>query len=271
MDINSILLPAVSLGGMGLLFGLGLGYAGKKFKVEVDPKLTQIREALPGVNCGGCGFTGCDAFAAAVVSGEAKANGCTVGGAPVTQAVSDIMGIVAEIKEKQVSFVKCAGNLDKSNFRYEYFGLNDCKAAMQLTGGGAKACVYGCLGCGSCVRACMFDALSIENGIAVVDKEKCTACGMCVGMCPKNLIELVPYKSQVKVCCSSKDTGKAVRGVCTVGCIGCKLCQKACPSDAITVENNLASIDYDKCTMCGECTKKCPTKAISGITDSLMQ
>ncbi len=266
MDINGIALAVASLGGMGVLFGLGLGYAGEKFKVYEDPNLGSVRDALPGANCGGCGFAGCDAFAAAVCEGKAKPNGCPVGGAESTQKISDILGIKAEIKEKHVSFVKCGGNLNFSNFRYDYYGINDCKAAMQLSGGGAKACSYGCLGCGSCVRACKFDALHIVDGIALVDREKCTACGMCVPQCPKDLLELVPYRSGVRAACNSHDTGKTVRALCKVGCIACKMCEKACAYDAVHVTDNLARIDYSKCVECNECAKKCPTGTIVSTT-----
>lgn len=265
MDINVILLPVLSLGGLGLFFGLGLGWAGVMFKVEEDPKIGMIKESLPGVNCGGCGFTGCEQYAIAVAEGNAKANACTVGGAATTQKISDILGIKAEIAERMVAFVKCNGNLDKSTFRYEYFGMNDCFAAMQLTGGGAKSCPHGCLGCGSCVNACAFGALSLVNGIAQVDKEKCIACGKCIPKCPKQIIEFVPYSKTVLVACNSKDAGKLAKSRCTVSCIGCKLCQKACPHEAISVENNLAHVDYSKCTMCGDCGQKCPTGAIIGV------
>ncbi len=260
--LNNIILPMVSLGGMGLLFGLGLGYAGIKFKVEEDPRFAPIRDALPGANCGGCGFVGCDAFAKAVLAGEAKPNGCPVGGANSTIKISEVLGVVPEIKEREVAFVKCAGNENKSTFRYEYFGLDDCNAAQQLAGGGSKSCTFGCLGGGSCVRACQFGAISIEEGIALVDKEKCTACGKCAAACPRALIELVPYSSEVKVACNSTDNGKVVRSHCTVGCIGCKLCTKACGVAAIAVDNNLAKVAYDKCTQCGDCAKKCPMKTI---------
>ncbi len=266
MDMSIILNSVMSLGAMGLLFGLGLGYASLKFKVEEDPNLPLIREALPGANCGGCGFPGCDGLANAIVKGEAKPSDCPVGGAETNIKICEILGIKPEIKERQVSFVKCAGNLHKSNFRYEYFGMQDCNAASHLAGGGSKSCPYGCLGGGSCVRACKFDALHIVDGIALVDKEKCTACGMCVKSCPKNLIELIPYASQVKVACSSKDPGKLVRGFCTVGCIGCKMCQKACGVEAIAVNDNLAAIDYSKCTACNDCVKKCPMSTIQSET-----
>ncbi len=267
MDM-SILYSVASLSGMGLLFGLGLGYAGIKFKVEEDPKLPLIREALPGANCGGCGFPGCDGLADAILKSLAKPNACPVGGADTVIKISEVLGIKAEIKEKQVSFIKCRGNCNKSNFRYDYYGLLDCNAATQLAGGGSKSCSYGCLGGGSCVTACKFGAIDIVEGIAVVNRERCTACGMCVEACPKKLIELIPYKSGVKVNCNSNDNGKVVRGNCTVGCIGCKMCEKACEFDAVHVTDMLAKIDYNKCTECNACVKKCPMNTITSASYS---
>lgn len=266
MELTTILYPVLTLGVMGVVFGVGLGYAGVMFRVEEDPNLPLILEALPGANCGGCGFPGCSGFAAAVIEGKAKPNGCPVGGADSTLKICEVLGIKAEIKEREVSFVKCAGNCNQATFRYEYFGVDDCNAAAHLAGGGSKSCAYGCLGGGSCVRACKFDAIHIVDGIALVDKEKCTACTMCVKACPNNLIELVPYSATVKVACGSKDTGKVVRSHCTVGCIGCKACTKVCNDDAIHVEDNLARITYDKCTHCNECVKKCPMYTIQSET-----
>lgn len=265
MNISSILYSVATISGMGLIFGLGLGYAGKIFAVKEDENIGLIRNALPGANCGGCGFSGCDALAAAIAKGEAKPNACPVGGAKCTQEIADILGTEAEISAKVASFIKCGGSLSKSTFRYDYFGLDDCRAVSMLAGGGSKACAFGCLGNGSCLRACEFDAITIVDGIAVVDNDKCTACGMCIATCPRKLLELVPYDSKVRVSCNSHESGKVVRTLCTVGCIACKMCTRACKYDAIHVVDNLAHVDYDKCVQCGECVKKCPTKVIQII------
>ncbi len=257
-----ILLPVLALGGMAVLFGLILGFAGEKLKVEEDERIPKVIDVLPGANCGGCGFTGCAAFAKAVVEGKAEVTGCPVGGEKVAVKVADAMGIVPEIKDKEVAFVKCAGDCDKASNKYEYYGADDCNMAFNLATSTSKGCGYGCMGHGSCVKSCEFDAIHIVNGIAVVDKEKCVACKKCIAVCPKKLIELVPHKNKVLVNCNSNDNGKVVKQNCQVGCIGCKICEKNCEFDAIHVENNLAKVDYSKCTMCNVCVEKCPTKAI---------
>lgn len=262
MDFTSILYPILSISGMGLLFGIALGFAGRIFYVEEDPKIGEVRDALPGANCGGCGFAGCDAFAVAVAVGDAPVNGCPVGGDAVAEKVADIMGVKAEASIKKAAYIKCVGNCEKAVYKYNYFGMDDCKAVNQLAGNGAKACGMGCIGNGTCVKACPYNAIRIVDGIAEVDSNKCTACGICVSTCPRQLIEIIPIEKKVRVGCNSLDSGKVVRQICSVGCIGCKICEKACDFDAIHVNNFLAKVDYDKCTLCGECVKKCPTKVI---------
>lgn len=259
--ITGIIIAAAIVGVTGLVIGILLGVAGKVFEVEVDEKEVAIRECLPGNNCGGCGYAGCDSLAKAIASGDAPANGCPVGGAPVAAKISEIVGGEVEVVKK-VAFVKCSGTCDKAKDRFKYTGNQSCKEAASTTGGGQKGCSYGCLGFGSCVKACQFDAIHIVDGIAHVDKEKCVACGKCTLECPKNLIELVPYTAEHLVQCSSKDMGKEVKSVCQAGCIGCKMCEKQCEFDAIHVENNIAKIDYEKCTGCGKCAEKCPCKVI---------
>ena len=262
MSITGIVFAAIIVGGTGLFIGAFLGIAGKKFAVEVDEREEAIIEALPGNNCGGCGYAGCSGLAAAIVKGEAEVGGCPVGGAPVAAKVAKIMGIEAESQEKMVAFVKCAGTCDKANQDYDYYGVKDCVMVNLMQNGGPKSCNYGCLGYGTCVAACPFDAIHIVDGVAVVDKDACKACGKCIAACPKKLIELVPYKQKHLVQCSSQDKGKDVMSVCKVGCIGCKMCEKVCEFDAIKVVDNIAHIDPSKCTNCGKCAEKCPKKII---------
>ena len=253
MSLTGIILAVVIVGGTGLFIGVFLGIAGKKFAVETDEREEAILDVLPGNNCGGCGYAGCSGLAAAIVAGEAEVGGCPVGGAPVAEKIAAIMGVEAGSQERQVAFVKCAGTCEKAVTEYNYYGVKDCLMASQMQDGGAKGCAFGCLGYGSCVAACPFDAIHIVDGIAVVDKEACKACGKCVAACPKKLIELIPYKQQTFVQCNSNEKGKALMDVCQVGCIGCRLCERSCEAGAITVTNFLAHIDADKCTNCGVC------------------
>ena len=262
MSVTGIILAAAVVGGTGLVISILLGIASEKFKVPVDEKEIAVRECLPGNNCGGCGFAGCDALAKAIAQGEAPVSACPVGGSAVAAKIGEIIGVETGDMEKMVAFVKCAGTCEKASSKYKYFGNEDCVSAISVPGGGPKACEYGCTGFGSCVKVCDFDAIHIVNGIALVDKEKCVACGKCVSVCPKSLIELVPYKAEHKVACNSKAFGKAVKEVCAAGCIGCKLCVKTCEDGAITVENNIAHIDYSKYTGCDKCAEKCPAKVI---------
>lgn len=262
MNGMAIITAAAVISIIGLLVGLLLGVAAKAFAVEVDEKEILVREQLPGNNCGGCGYAGCDALAKAIAQGEASVDACPVGGDPVGKAIAKIMGVTAGDKEREVAFVKCAGTCDKAEIKYNYYGIYDCKKLALIPGNGDKACSYGCMGYGSCVRACPFDAIHIVNGVAKVDKEKCKACGKCIAECPKHIIELVPYKAKHVVQCSSQDKGKAVKDVCSTGCIGCGLCVKQCEFDAISVENNIAHIDQSKCTGCGKCAEKCPSHVI---------
>ena len=262
MNVRAIIFAAVVVGGVGILIGFFLGVSGEKFKVEVDEREVAVTEALPGNNCGGCGYAGCSGLAAAIVKGEAPVNQCPVGGAPVAAKIGEIMGVKAEEGERKAAFVKCAGTCEKANQDYEYTGVQDCAAMAFVPNGGPKSCNYGCLGFGNCVKACPFDAIHVVDGVAVVDKDACKACGKCVAACPKHLIELLPVSAKHIVQCSSKDKGKDVMKACSVGCIACHLCEKNCPSDAVHVVDNVAYIDQEKCTKCGLCAEKCPKKII---------
>lgn len=262
MDAMGIVLAAAIIGCTGLLIGLLLGFAGKKLAVEIDEKEAGVREQLPGNNCGGCGFAGCDALAKAIAKGEAPVNACPVGGPPVAEKIGAIMGVSADAGEKKVAFVKCSGTCDKTERKANYYGVEDCRMAAVIPGKNDKKCTYGCMGLGSCVKSCDFDAIHIISGVALVDKEKCVACGKCIKACPNGLIEFVPYTAKHAVGCSSKDKGVAVKAACDTGCIGCGICVKQCESGAVALENNLAHIDQDKCTGCGKCAKKCPQKII---------
>ncbi|MGA1847055.1 RnfABCDGE type electron transport complex subunit B [Deferribacter abyssi] len=252
----------IVVGASGFAAGFGLLLASKKFSVEKDPRIEDVNELLPGANCGGCGYPGCSALAEAIVSGDTPPTACPVGGAELAEKIGELLGLEVGTTVKKVAKIKCKGGHNECPSKYDYYGPLDCHAIV-LLGGGNKGCIYGCVGGGSCVKACNFDALKMgENGIPVVDEDKCTACGLCVKACPRNLIELIDVEKRYLVTCSSKDKGVETKKVCSVGCIACRLCAKNCPVDAIMVENNVAFIQPEKCTNCGKCEEVCPTKAI---------
>lgn len=261
--IMNILYAVLSLGSLGVIFGIALGYASKKLAIEADPRVSRIRQALPGANCGGCGFPGCDAFAEALVNGEGAVNGCTVGGIQVADVLGEILGIKVEGVEKRTAFVNCNGNCSNKKIIPDTHRYYTCVDAHENLGEISSGCSYSCLGLGTCVSVCKFEALDIVNGIAKVNEKKCTSCGACIKVCPRELIELIPVTKRVRVGCSSKDSGKVVKINCSAGCIGCKVCEKNCPYDAIHVNDFLAKVDYNKCVNCGVCAEKCPTSAIT--------
>ncbi|MBQ8509132.1 MAG: RnfABCDGE type electron transport complex subunit B [Clostridia bacterium] len=260
-NIQNILFAALWFALMGGLLGLALAIASKVFAVKVDERIPAISEKLPGANCGGCGYAGCSALAEAIVKGEAKTSACVVGGDAVASEIAAIMGMKAEKTVRMRAQVMCSGSAEFAKRKYNYEGAPDCIAATRL-GGGNKLCPNGCIGLGTCVSICPFDAIRIENGVSAVDYEKCQGCGKCVEACPKHIIKLIPYDSTHWVGCMSVDKGAVARSYCDVGCISCRICEKNCQHDAIHVNNFVAVIDYDKCVMCGVCVEKCPRKII---------
>lgn len=262
MSAAGILTATVVVGAVGIFVGLFLGVAGMKFKVQVDEKEEAVLAALPGNNCGGCGFAGCSGLAAAIARGEAPVNACPVGGEPVGKTIAAIMGVEAGASRRLTAFVACQGDCDRTTKNYDYFGAEDCRMMGFVPDGGPKSCNSGCLGYGTCVKVCRFDAIHVVNGVAVVDREACKACGKCVAVCPKKLISLVPYEAKFAVACSSRDKGPVTMKACQTGCIGCGICVKNCPGQAVSVADFHATIDQEKCTGCGTCAEKCPKKAI---------
>ena len=257
----NVIIPTLIIAAAGLFFGLVLGIVSKVFEVKKDERIDKIAEILPGANCGGCGFAGCSAYAEEIVLNGAEVNCCSVGGADAAAKISAVMGKEAGEFVRKTARVMCNGNCENAKTKYIYSGIKDCFAASRVADG-QKECIYGCLGFGNCVEACEFGALSIVDGVARVDPEKCAACGKCVVRCPKKLIKLLPYDKTTSVLCSNRDKGAVARTVCDVSCIGCGICAKNCPNEAITVTDFLAGIDYEKCVDCGICSEKCPRHAI---------
>ena len=271
--MNFILIAVAVLGGIGLIAALVLFVCSKKFAVYEDPRIAQVNALLPGANCGGCGFAGCGGMADALVKGADGGSidglNCPVGGSEVMSQVADLLGIAIANGEAQVAVVRCNGTCELRPHIAEYDGLHTC-AAMNSCGAGETACGYGCLGCGDCVSACQFGAISInaETGLPEVDQDKCTSCGACVKACPRHIIELRkkgPKGRRVFVSCMNKDKGAVAMKACKAACIGCSKCVKECQFEAITVENNLSYIDPQKCRLCRKCVEVCPTKAIHAV------
>lgn len=249
------------LGSLGAIFGVGLAVASKRFAVQSDPRLDKILGLLPGANCGVCGGAGCFGFAESILSGKLSIDACRVSEEKVKEEIARLLGQKLEQETKKAAVLHCAGG-EKVKERFIYQGIKTC-AAANLVLGGQKACVYGCLGFGDCVRVCPFGAISMSpQGIPVIDEAKCKACNKCVIACPKKLFSLAPVTGRVIVSCSSHDSGRDTKAVCPVGCIACGLCQKTCRFNAIHVIDNLAVIDYAKCTSCAECVRVCPMKTI---------
>ena len=266
-----IVIAIALLGGLGLVFGLVLAAASKVFYVETDPRLEQLNACLPGANCGGCGYAGCGAYAEAVLNGEAPIGACASGGNECAQAMAAIMGVKAKAVTRKVALVRCSGEkfYDKdgnqtsgAKIKANYEGFRNCLAASRVGGSGPLSCKFGCLGYGTCIRACKYGAISVINGVAVVDENLCVGCMACAAVCPRQLIVSVEPNRNVVIACNSMAKGAVTNRACTVGCIGCGLCKKICPKDAITVTNNLAVIDYTKCDNCGLCATVCPKKLI---------
>lgn len=256
----SVLIPVLIVVAIGFIVGLGLALAAKFMAVETDETEAKIRECLPGANCGACGYSGCDGYAAALAKGEASPDKCAPGGATAAAALSEVLGVEIETNPK-VAFIACAGNREITDSKYAYSGMMSCSAA-NLLHAGPVSCEFGCIGYGDCMKACEFGAITNENGKMTVCKDVCVGCGKCTKVCPKGIISLIPKDSSPVVVCSNKKKGAAVVKVCKNSCIACMMCEKNCPSGAIKVIDNVAQIDYSICTSCGKCKEVCKRNAI---------
>ncbi|HHW45459.1 MAG TPA: RnfABCDGE type electron transport complex subunit B [Clostridiales bacterium] len=261
MVFMEIIVAVVIVGIIGFIAGLGLSVASVVMAVPSNEHTEKLRAVLPGVNCGACGYSGCDAYANALAEGSAKTNLCIPGGKSTVTRIAELLGVQADDFMGKKAKVLCNGSYVHTERKIKYKGIPTCDAANMMYSG-TSACDYACLGFGDCANACEYGAIEIKNGVAVVDPRKCTGCTKCVSACPKQIIEMLPESANVVVICKSLDKGAVVRRICDVGCIGCKLCVKVCQYDAITVDDNLAVIDQGKCTSCGECVKVCPQNCI---------
>lgn len=263
VPIDYVLYGLFVLAVLGIIFGIALAIVAARFVVKMDPKVEQVRETLPGANCGACGFAGCMGYAEAVVGNpDVAVHMCAPGKSAVAEKIAVITGKKAEKVEPRIARVFCQGGTSLSQRKFIYTGVKDCTAAV-LAAGGDKSCEFGCLGYGTCMRACPFSAITMSSdNLPVISPEKCTACGKCVAACPKQVIEIAQASKAVVASCHSRDKGADTKKKCQVGCIGCGICVRTCPVDAVKVENNFAKIDHGKCIVCGLCVKKCPTNAI---------
>ncbi len=261
MDFTLILIAVLIVAGIGLIVGLVLAIASAVMAVPVDEKVEALTEALPGANCGACGYSGCSGYASALASGEAKNGACAPGGEGCAKKIAAILGQEADAVEKKVAVVLCMGITENTEDRVNYQGIESCAGAKLL--GSKGQCGFGCLGLGDCALACNFEAITICNGVAKVDATLCGGCGLCATACPQKIISVVPAKVQAVVRCSNCDKGAQAKKACKAACIGCKKCEKVCESGAVTVTNFKATVDPKKCTGCSLCIEACPQGTIT--------
>ncbi len=255
-----ILIPVITVTAIGLIVGLGLSLAAKFMAVPTDEREEKIRKCLPGANCGACGYSGCDGYAAAIAAGETTPDKCAPGGAATAEGLAEILGVSIDATPK-IAFIACGGTPENRSFKYDYTGPLSCSAAS-LVHAGPLVCEQGCIGFGDCMRACPFGAISLNDGRVTVCPDICMGCGKCKNACPKSLIHIIPKDSKIKINCSNTKKGAAVVKCCELSCIGCGLCKKSCPTGAIKLENNLAVIDTTLCSGCGKCKEACRRGAI---------
>ena len=255
-----VFIPALILLVLAMLFAIALAYLGKKLAVSRDERIDRVRDCLSGANCGACGYAGCDGFATALVEGKAELSSCNATSKEKKEEIAEILGLT-DTGEATKVVVCCHGGQDAKD-KYDYVGYGDCRS-MELLAGGRKQCAWGCLGTGSCVDACQHHAVTVkQKGYSEVSLSKCISCGRCISVCPKKIIKRIPASATYYVACSNHQKGKEVRELCTKGCIACGICVKQCEVGAITIVDNLATIDYTKCINCGKCAAKCPQRCI---------
>lgn len=259
---NIITISAVSMGGIGFALAMFLAFADKKLRVKEDPRVARIADMLPGTNCGGCGYPGCQVLAEQLIAGNAPPNACVAGGKDIAVALAGLLGVEVQDHERQIAVVLCNGGDAEAERMAVYRGYKTCTAADIVRGD--KSCVYGCLGYGECVDACKFDSMAMsDNGLPVVFHDKCVGCGACAKACPRDIIEMHPEDHKLFVYCRNKDKGAVAKKSCKVACIACTLCTKGCSVEGgVVMKDNLATVNYELAPQNDESTKKCPTKCI---------
>jgi Na+-translocating ferredoxin:NAD+ oxidoreductase RNF subunit RnfB len=270
--MSILLLTALFALILAFILGLALGFFKEFFAVTRDPLIDQVREALPGANCGACGYPGCDGYAAAAASGEAPPNRCTVGGAATAEKLSALLGVNASATPV-AAVLACRGSKDHAPLKGTYTGVPTCRGA-KLSAGGTKLCAWGCLGFGDCTAVCLFGALTMgEDGLPQVDYDKCTGCKLCIAECPQQLLRDIPRdrKGSLVLCSNRNPLRGMVIKTCKAGCIKCELCVKNCPQKCITMDRGIPVTDYEKCVSCGTCAAKCPTKAIRVLEQGVIR
>ena len=266
--MNPIIIAVISVTAVGAICATMLCVVSKFMHVKVDERVAQLQEILPGVNCGACGYPGCSGYAVAVLSGKGvKINLCTPGGPDVLAQISAILGVEAESMVPKMAIVNCLGDFEAQQKKMDYKGLQSCQAAKQLFGG-ESSCAFGCLGYGDCQIVCPSNAICMEDSLARIKVDRCTGCGICVKACPNNLISMEVASAPVFVLCNNIEKGAVVRKKCSKGCIACGKCVRECPEGAIVMTDNLARIDYEKCTGCGHCVGACIAKCILPVTQT---
>lgn len=260
VNTEKLFIVLAIIAALSALFAVLIITVSKLCATHEDGRTEEIKDKLANANCGGCGFAGCAEFAKALAEGKAKLDDCGPTSPEGKKQIAEILGIEYSGTKIAVTKVHCSGGNDCVTL-FDYVGNLTC-SALAVFNGGSKGCPFGCLGCGDCKAVCEYGAITMENGVSVINEELCVACGKCAKACPKNLISFLPKDGDVYIACSSKYRGKDVMNVCKKGCIGCGLCAKSCPEGAITMEDNLPVIDYSKCTGCFTCVEKCPRKCI---------
>jgi Na+-translocating ferredoxin:NAD+ oxidoreductase RNF subunit RnfB len=258
---DDIFIPVLIVTLVGLLAGLILAVFSHFFEVQEDERTKAILEILPGANCAGCGFVGCEEYAKQLTEGKAKSNLCAPGGAKTAAIISKLLGIEVEGVESKIAYVRCQGSRNEDRNKLIYEGVQSC-SGVSMYYGGTDYCTYGCVGYGDCVAVCRFGAIAIRDGLAIVNQDKCTGCGTCITACPKGIIALTLKDKRARLLCNNKDKGGITKSICAEGCLGCSKCVRVCDSKAITVVDNMAIIDNSLCTACGKCVEVCPEKVI---------